>query len=94
MSKWFRKKVRQWKKINFKKKIIVFSILFIVAYTIAQTYMSYNLGIELSPTLTACVYAFFGTELAACALIQVCEKKETTSNTKYNNPTKEDDPVG
>lgn len=61
------------KKTNnkFAKRLVVFCILFIVLYTAIQTYLSYTLGIELSPTLTTSVYTFFGTELAACALIRV-----------------------
>ena len=38
--------------------------------------MNYILGVEISPTLTTCVYAFFGTELASCAFIKVLEKKD------------------
>ena len=51
------------KSTKFKKKII-------------QLYLSYKLNIELSPTLTTCVYAFFGTELAACALVSIFEKEQ------------------
>lgn len=39
--------------------------------------MSYNLNLELSPTLTTCVYAFFGTELAASAVIRICDKDKS-----------------
>lgn len=62
--------------MKFSKGIVISCIIIIVLYTIAQTYMSYRLGIELSPTLTTSVYAFFGTELAACALIRIFEKKD------------------
>lgn len=60
--------------VCFSKKIVILCIIFIILYTIAQTYLSYKLSIELSPTLTTCVYAFFGTELAATALIKVFDK--------------------
>lgn len=32
---------------------------------------------ELSPTLTTCVYAFFGTELIGIAGIKICDTKFT-----------------
>lgn len=61
---------------KYLKKIVAFCIAFIVVYTLLQTYLSYKLSIELSPTLTTCVYAFFGTELAACAFIRIFDKDE------------------
>ncbi len=61
---------------KFSKKIVILCISFIILYTIAQIIMNYILGVEISPTLTTCVYAFFGTELASCAFIKVLEKKD------------------
>lgn len=69
---------------KFSKKVVVFCIAFIVFYTILQTYLSYRLGLELSPTLTTCVYAFFGTELASTAIIRVFDSKYSTND---NSPT-------
>lgn len=63
--------------ICFSKKIVVSCILFIILYTIFQVFVSFKLGIELTPALTTCVYAFFGTELAACAFVKVFEKKNS-----------------
>ena len=70
------------KAICFSKKIVVSCILFIILYTIFQVFVSYKLGIELTPALTACVYAFFGTELAACAFIRIFDsfKNKNTDN--------------
>lgn len=59
------------KTVKFSMKIVVSCIIFIALYTIAQTILSYKVGMELSPTLTTCVYTFFGTELAACAVIKI-----------------------
>lgn len=61
------------KNLCFLKCIIVFCISFIVLYTIASMILNYLIGIELNPTLTTAVYAFFGTELAVSALIKVVE---------------------
>lgn len=62
--------------IKFSKKIVGFCIGFIVLFTIISTYLNYRVGIELSPTLTTCVYAFFGTELASTALIRIFDKSD------------------
>lgn len=58
---------------RFSKRVVVFCIAFIVVYTVAQVVLSYMLQVELSPTLTTSVYAFFGTELGLCAMTKVCD---------------------
>ena len=92
-----RRKVPQKKKsqMKFSKKIVVTCITVIILYTIAQTYLSYSLSIELSPTLTTCVYAFFGTELAATAIIRIFDKEDnsvrnTDSSAKSEQELQED----
>ena len=80
--KYIKKKLRKWKKIKFSKKIVMLCILFILLYTVVQTYLSYVLQIELSPTLTTCVYAFFGTELAATAILRVFDKDDIKNSSK------------
>lgn len=74
--------------IKFSKKIVGFCIGFIVLFTIVSTYLNYRVGIELSPTLTTCVYAFFGTELASTALIRIFDKSDTTG-IQSNDPRQE-----
>ena len=83
--------------IKFSKKIVGFCIIFVVLFTITSMYLNYRVGIELSPTLTTCVYAFFGTELASTALIRIFDKsdaidmqssdprQEATQKTFYTN---------
>ena len=68
------------KDMRFSKRIVIFCILIIMIYTGLQLYFSYRLAIEISPTLTTCVYAFFGTELAATAFIKIFEKDNNNSN--------------
>lgn len=89
-KKWYNKKKREFKKIKFSKKIVITCILVIILYTIAQTYLSNEIGLELTPTLTTCVYAFFGTELAACALIRVFDREdaEALRKSRKNNNDK------
>lgn len=79
-------------KIKFSKKVVVFCIAFIVLYTIAQSYISYKIGLELSPTLTTCVYTFFGGELALTLLSRVFDKEDGKVSkkkepAKYNTVT-------
>lgn len=54
---------------------IVFSIIVILIYSIAEFIVSSITGVEHS-TLTTCVYAFFGTEIASCAFIKVYKLKQ------------------
>lgn len=68
--------------MRFSKKLVIFCISFIVAYTILQIYMSYKLSIELSPTLTTCVYGFFGTELAVTGIMKIFEELPKKSSNK------------
>lgn len=74
--------------IKFSKKIVGFCIGFIVLFTIVSTYLNYRVGIELSPTLTTCVYAFFGTELASTALIRIFDKSKAI-DVQINDPRQE-----
>jgi biotin transporter BioY len=71
--------------IKFSKCIVICCIMLIVIYTIVQVYFSYNLGVELSPQLTGCVYAFFGTELAACALVRIFDREDKSSKNKKDS---------
>ena len=76
-------------KDRFLKKVVKFCIGFIVFYTLLQITLSYFVQVELSPILTTCVYAFFGTELLGMAGIRIFDKKyengESSSNTDMND---------
>lgn len=60
---------------KFNKFIVVFCIVIIILYTIAAILLQKYTTIELSPTLTTCVFAFFGTELLGLAGIKCFETK-------------------
>ena len=66
-------------KPKFNKIIVTLSIVAIIAYTIAAILLQKYIMMELSPTLTTCVYAFFGTELLGLAGIKICDTKFTQS---------------
>ena len=65
--------------LKFNKLIVLLSIATIIAYTIAAILLQKYTMMELSPTLTTCVYAFFGTELIGLAGIKICDTKFTQS---------------
>lgn len=64
-------------KPKFNKIIVTLSIVAIIAYTVAAIFLQKYTMTELSPTLTTCVYAFFGTELLGLASIKICDTKFT-----------------
>ena len=66
-------------KVRFLKCVVVFCIVFITLFTIISTYLNYRVGIELSPTLTTCVYAFFGTEILSSAFIRVLDRQDAVA---------------
>ncbi len=68
--------------LKFNKIIVLLSIAAIITYTTAAVLLQYHTMTELSPTLTTCVYAFFGTELIGLAGIKICD-------TKFTNQTSE-----
>lgn len=69
------------KKGNFSKVITVLSIAFVVLYTVISMSLQFTVQIEPSPTLTSCVFALFGTELAVNGLIKISKNKYSNSET-------------
>lgn len=58
------------KKIKSLSMFLIGSIVIIIIYTIAELILSIQFG-TYHDTLTTCVYAFFGTELASCTLVKI-----------------------
>lgn len=70
-------------------KYLVFSFAVVLLYTVAELILSTVTGIT-HDTVTTCLYAFFGTEVGACAFIKITGRKtEDTFDTLDIN--KEDD---
>lgn len=71
-----------------KKKVsnimLVLIVLAIVLYTIADFVLQYFTSIEVSPTLTTCWFAFWGTEIIALAAIKTSKVKHNKDNTEDN----------
>ena len=57
--------------LKFNKLIVLLSIVAIISYTVAAILLQKYTMTELSPTLTTCVYSFFGTELLGLAGIKI-----------------------
>ena len=84
-------------KPKFNKVIVSLSIVAIILYTIAAILLQRYTMMELSPTLTTCVYAFFGTELIGLAGIKICDTKfvqNESSNISENINGNDTDAVG
>lgn len=79
--------------LKFNKLIVLISIVAIIAYTVAAILLQKYIMMELSPTLTTCVYSFFGTELLGLAGIKIfdtkfaqCETSNVTENIIEDDP--------
>lgn len=76
--------------LKFNKLIVLLSIVAIIAYTVAAILLQKCIMMELSPTLTTCVYGFFGTELLGLAGIKIFDTKyqqiESNVTENINNP--------
>ena len=62
-------------KVKFSKLIVTLSIAAIILYTIAAILLQKNSVMEISPTLTTCVFSFFGVELLSLAGIKRSDTK-------------------
>ena len=58
-------------------KFVLASIIIILVYAIFELYSSIVFGVQ-HDTLTACMFGFFGTEIAACGFIKIFKLKEGT----------------
>lgn len=82
--------------LKFNKLIVLLSIVAIIAYTVAAILLQKYTMTELSPTLTTCVYGFFGTELLGLAGIKIFDTKyqQIESNLTENIIETDPDAVG
>lgn len=83
-------------KPKFNKLIVLLSIVAIISYTVAAILLQKYTMTELSPTLTTCVYGFFGTELLGLAGIKIFDTKyqQIESNVTENIIETDPDAVG
>ena len=79
------------KKGQFSKWLIVFIVGQVLLYTYLNMYLSYQVSIEISPTLTTCFFAFFGFEAGLLGHIKTTKLKkgdndEGTNYSETNEP--------
>lgn len=56
-------------------KFVIISLLIVIIYTLAEFICSIVTGIS-HDTLTGCIFALFGTEIAVCGFIKIFKIKE------------------
>lgn len=80
--------------LKFNKLIVLLSIVAIIAYTVAAILLQKYTMTELSPTLTTCVYSFFGTELLGLAGIKIFDTKYQQIESNITENINDPDAVG
>lgn len=80
-SKYFPDK-KQKKVSNIMLVIIVIAI---VGYACANFFLQYNMGMEISSTLTTCWYSFWGVEIAALSAIKVTKVRNDGGEISYSD---------
>lgn len=80
--------------LKFNKLIVLLSIVAIIAYTVAAILLQKYTMTELSPTLTTCVYSFFGTELLGLAGIKIFDTKYQQIESNITENINDHDAVG
>ena len=63
------------RKISDLSKYVIFSLSFVILYTVIEFVASTRTGV-MHDTLTTCVYAFFAGEVTVCGLIKIFKIKE------------------
>ena len=89
------KKIKRVKHSKTSKRIVFFVIASIFTFTGLAMYVQIKSGIELSPTLTTCFYAFCTGELWMLSNIKrsklkTGQKNEQYSSNQYGEKTNED----
>ena len=70
--------------------MLVVVVVGILAYTIANLWITYTTGVSIDSTLTTCFYAFWGSELVALTSIKlgkVLKQRNNTTNESTYDPT-------
>lgn len=63
--------------------MLAVAVIAIVGYAVATFDLQYNMGIEISATLTTCWYSVWGAEFAALAAIKCSKTKHGSSDTSF-----------
>lgn len=63
---------------------LLFSFVVVLTYTAVEFTVSTTTGIS-HDTLTTCIYAFFGTEIGACAFIKIAGKRNKDTEPEWDD---------
>ena len=72
------------KKLNGLDKYVIFSISVLIIFTIAEMVTSFWTGVH--DTLTTAIFATFGGEILACALIKIFKLRGGTDDNTLADP--------
>ena len=75
MTRKTKKQLEEEQQMHSLTLYVVFSIFVLLIYTIVEQVLSTAFDIS-HDTLTTCIYAAFGGEILACALIKIFKLKE------------------
>lgn len=78
----YAKYVPEKKKRKISNIVLALVLAIIIAYTIACFWITYVTGMTIDPTLTTCVYSFFGSELF---MLLILKATKIVKGTDYNN---------
>ena len=73
------------KKFKTSNIMLVIVIAAIVGYVIANFWLQYQVGIEVSPTVTTCWFSFWSAEILALTGIKMSKIKHGADNTDEEN---------
>ncbi len=59
------------KKLKTSKIMLGIIVISIIAYVVAAFFLQWHTGVEMSPTITTCWFAFWGTEIIALTGIKI-----------------------
>lgn len=65
--------------------MLVVIVTAIVGYALANFWLQYHTGMEMSATLTGCWYAFWGTEIVALAAIRTSKTKHGYNDHQFED---------
>lgn len=71
--------------IKYSKCVVIFCILAVMCYSIAAISLQRNTLIEISPTLTTCIFSFFGVELLGLVGIKMTDTKFNINQNDTNS---------
>ena len=63
---------------------LLFSFAVVLIYTAIEFVVSTLTGVS-HDTLTTCIYAFFGTEIGACAFIKISKRKQKDGGQEWDD---------